>query len=305
MKSGDVKRRFDRLQREAENAFSRGDLRQAVELFGAAEDLALEGKRRDLAERAFCNRCAVLIELDEAAAEIPRLRSLVLSSKDRRTRWMASYYTAVAYDLEGESERALHYSRRARELAAELADPALSARVANLSGTLSLRASDFAAAETAYREAIAAHRHLDGYHRIYEAVAQDNLGYVLMCSDRLEDGLELCEQARTALESLDGGHGLAQALQDLCYGYVLVDELERAQQCGEQALALALASNESLIVKNALFLLSEAAVRRGDTFRARRYLRELAEHYPEVAVSEEIIDIFLVTDLTSVVNLRG
>ena len=54
-----------------------------------------------------------------------------------------------------------------------------------------------------------------------------------------------------------------------------------------------------------LFLLSETAVRRGDTFRARRYLRELAEHYPDVGVSEEIIDVFLVTDLTAVVNLRG
>ena len=43
----------------------------------------------------------------------------------------------------------------------------------------------------------------------------------------------------------------------------------------------------------------------GDTFRARRYLRELAAYYPEVGVSEEIIDVFLATDLTSVVNLRG
>ena len=46
-------------------------------------------------------------------------------------------------------------------------------------------------------------------------------------------------------------------------------------------------------------------VRRGDTFRARRYLRELTAYYPEVGVSEEIIDVFLQTDLTTVVNLRG
>jgi hypothetical protein len=59
------------------------------------------------------------------------------------------------------------------------------------------------------------------------------------------------------------------------------------------------------VVKNCLFLLSEVAVRRGDSFRARRYLRQLTTHYPEVGISEEIIDVFLATDLTTVVNLRG
>ncbi len=47
------------------------------------------------------------------------------------------------------------------------------------------------------------------------------------------------------------------------------------------------------------------AVRRGDTFRARRFLRELTHFYPEVEMNEEIIDVFLATDLTNVVNLRG
>ena len=46
-------------------------------------------------------------------------------------------------------------------------------------------------------------------------------------------------------------------------------------------------------------------MRRGDTFKARRYLRELTAYYPGVGISEEIIDVFLATDLTSVVNLRG
>jgi hypothetical protein len=50
--------------------------------------------------------------------------------------------------------------------------------------------------------------------------------------------------------------------------------------------------------------LSEIAVRRGDTFRARRLLRELVAHYPEVAANDDIIDVFLATDLTTVVNLR-
>mgnify|MGYP000491220578 CR=1 FL=1 len=73
----------------------------------------------------------------------------------------------------------------------------------------------------------------------------------------------------------------------------------------ERALDLAIEFEDDQVAKNCLFLLSETAVRHGDTFRARRYLRELTAYYPEVGISEEIIDVFLSTDLTSVVNLRG
>ena len=141
--------------------------------------------------------------------------------------------------------------------------------------------------------------------RANAAQARDNLGYVHLCTGRLPEGLELCEAARRNLEELGATQFLHETLQDLCYGYILDDQLERASECGERALDLALSQSDQLIVKNCLFLLSEIAVRRGDTFRARRYLRELTAHYPEVGISEEIIDVFLQTDLTTVVNLRG
>jgi hypothetical protein len=107
------------------------------------------------------------------------------------------------------------------------------------------------------------------------------------------------------MESLGAESYLYETLQDLCYGYVLADDLERAESCGLKALELAVRHSDEQIAKNCLFLLSEIAVRRGDTFKARRYLRELTAYYPESGVSEEIIDVFLATDLTTVVNLRG
>ena len=88
-------------------------------------------------------------------------------------------------------------------------------------------------------------------------------------------------------------------------GYVLADELDTAFRCGERALELAIELNDQQIAKNCLFLLSEIAVRRGDTCGARRYLHELTAYSPEAGISEEIIDVFLATDLTTVVNLRG
>ena len=150
-----------------------------------------------------------------------------------------------------------------------------------------------------------AHDGADGYQRVAAALVEDNLGYVMLCTDRLDEGLQHCERARAVLEDLGAEHYRYEILQDLCYGYVLADELDMAFSCGTEALELAIADSDEQIAKNCLFLLSEIAVRRGDTFGARRYLHELTAYYPEAGVSEEIIDVFLATDLTTVVNLRG
>jgi len=298
-----VNERFEELCGRAKLAFTEGDADRSVELYEAAELLADEHGEADLADRAFCYRCSVLIELDRAHGEIPRLKRILLASQDATNRWLAAYSTAVAFDLDDDLERACSYARRALELVPD--DPVQRARAANLNATLALRSSRFDEAETWYGDALEAHRGLDGYDLINAAQVKDNLGYVLMCTDRVEQGLVLCEEACSSLEAMKVDYGLYEVLQDLCYGYILADRLDAAQECGERAFELAREHDDALVVKNCLFLLSEIAVRRGDAFRARRHLRDLAAYYPEVAVSEEIIDVFLTTDLTTVVNLRG
>ncbi|PWB79178.1 MAG: hypothetical protein C3F15_00140 [Holophagae bacterium] len=297
--------RCEDLLLRAQAALERGEFDRGYRLAIEAEALAKEAGDQDLADRAFCNACAFAIELDTASGMVPRLKQILLGSGNLRNRFLAAYYTAVAYDLDDDLAKASSYARRAAELAAELPEPELRARSANLAGNLALREAEFDAAESCYEQAMAAHRGRDGYHRLMEAQEKDNLGYVLLCTDRVSDGLSLCEAAREALEAMGDVHYLPQTLQDLCYGYLLNDNLDLAQRHGERALDLAAAAPDPLVVKNCLFLLSEVAVRRGDSFRARRYLRELTTHYPEVGVSEELIDVFLATDLTTVVNLRG
>ena len=297
--------RCEELLRAAQVALERGDLEDGYQLALEAEEVARHDGDHDLADRAYCNACAFAIELDQAAGMVPRLKQILLGSSDARNRFLAAYYTSVAYDLEDDLARASSYARRATELAVDIPEPELRARAANLAGNLSLREGDFDAAERCYQQAMASHRGLAGYHRLMEAQELDNMGYVLMCTDRIDEGVALCETACDCLETMGDVHYLPQTLQDLCYGYLLNDNLDRAQRCGERALDLAAAAFDPLVVKNCLFLLSEVAVRRGDAFRARLYLRELTTHYPEVGVSEEIIDVVLATDLTTVVNLRG
>lgn len=297
--------RFDELQRQAEHAFASGELQRSIELFEAAESLARAESEVDLADRAFCNRCAVLIEIEEGHEQIPQLKRILLRSQDTKTQYLAAYYTAEALRGDRQFDKALTYARRAIELAEALDEGPAHAASANLVGLLAIRSCEFGEAERAFGAALEHYKGTDGYHQIMAAQVRDNLGYVHMCDGRLEEGLRLCEAAQRAMEDLGARHYVYEVLQDLCYGYILDDQLERAEHAGEEAFELAVEFGDELIAKNCLFLLSEIAVRRGDTFRARRFLRELVSHYPDVGVSDDIVEVFLATDLTTVVNLRG
>jgi tetratricopeptide (TPR) repeat protein len=300
-----MKTRYDELLSLGEQAVGADEFERAAEIFADAESVARQMGEIDLADRAFCNRCSVLVELDRGADQIPKLKEVLLRSSDTRNRFLAAYCTGVAYYISEDLERAANYARRATGLAHELGDQNLERRSLNLVGTLAARDSRFDEAEEAFRLCLEAHRGVDGYQRVMAAQVEDNLGYVMICTDRLEEGIRCCEAARAALEEMEAEHYLYEVLQDLCYGYVLADELDQAFSSGERALELAIEHNDQQIAKNCLFLLSEIAVRRGDTFGARRYLHELTAYYPEAGISEEIIDVFLATDLTTVVNLRG
>jgi tetratricopeptide (TPR) repeat protein len=300
-----MKERYDELLALGEKAVGADDFEHAAGFFAEAESVARELGEIDLADRAFCNRCSVLVELDQGADQIPKLKEILLSSGNTRNRFLAAYCTGVAYYISEDLERADNYARRATGLAREIGDRSLEHRSLNLVGTLAARASRFDEAEDAFRRCMEAHAGADGYQRVMAAQVEDNLGYVMLCTDRLDEGIRRCEAARAVLEEYEAEHYLYEVLQDLCYGYVLTDELDMAFSCGTEALELAITYSDEQIAKNCLFLLSEIAVRRGDTFGARRYLHELTAYYPEAGVSEEIIDVFLATDLTTVVNLRG
>jgi len=295
---------FDELLRRAQEAYAAGDLDRSLELFAQARSHAVEEGDVDRADLAYCQRVFVLNQLGRGAEEIPELKKLFLRSSDLKNRWSAAYNLSDAYCALKDNEAAKSWAERASQIADECADVDLQLRSMNTWGRLALQTSEFAEAETIFHEML---RRCDGdrlspenYHQVI-----DNLGYSKMCNEDLDAGIELCEQARSGFESIGADHLLYETLQDLCYGHLLADNLDRARECGEKALDLALDFEDTQVAKNCLFLLSEIAVRHGDTFRARRYLRELTTYYPEVGIGEEIIDVFLATDLTSVVNLRG
>lgn len=298
-------KRFDSLIESGKAEFAKGLLEPALDSFEGAEAVARELGRLDLEDRAFCSRCCVLVELEEVGPQIPKLQQVLLRSTDPKTAWMAAYYTAVAFYLDDERDRAFGFARRALDLASRFDEPETLAASANQLGNLALLNCEFSEAEDAYRKAFEAYAGLDGYRRLARAQVEDNLGYTLMCTERVRAGIEHCEHSRDEMAELEASHFIQQPLQDLCYGYLLDGRLEEAMTSGEEGLEYALAVDDRSVVKNLLFLLADVSVRQGNRFRARRFLSELSSYYPGVAPSEEMIDVLLAVDLTQVVNLRS
>jgi tetratricopeptide (TPR) repeat protein len=305
---------YEELTRQAQETFVRGDLEQACSYLQQAEEKATAHDLEELSYQAFCRRCDVLICLDRISErdEVRRLKEILLRSKQPRTRWMAAYYTAVAYftavacDVLCSREKALPYARRSAELAEEVGNPNDTASSVSLLGNLALVSSEFGEAEQAYRLALDIYESSgSSFEALMLAQLRNSLGYTCLCNGRLEEGIELCEQAREVMEQLDAKYYLHEPLQDLCYGYLLCDRLVEAEACGLKGLALALRSGDNLVAKNLYYLLAEVAVRSGDKLRARYYLSELSRFYPEIPCSEEIVELLMGMDFTQVVNLRG
>lgn len=301
-----MERWYEELRRRAEEAFASGDTATALSLFEEAERSARSRGDAETADLAYCNRATILVDLERGDECIPRLKQILLRSRTPRTRWMASYTTAMAAYMASRLEEAVGWAERAQRYAVELDDPIHLAATANLEGNIAVLLSHFDRAEDAYRLALGPFEARgDAHGRTTAAQIRDNLGYVHLCTERIPQGIALCEAARRELEAFDATHLLPQTLQDLCYGHLLDGNLEPARRHGERGLELALETDDHLVVKNSLFLLAEVAVRQRDRFRARRYLSELVRCYPEVGPGEEIVDVFLDMDLTRVVNLRG
>jgi len=293
--------RYLRLTRLAQKAFALGRLERSLRLFAAAEDEAKRLGDRELADRAFCNRCVVLVELERLDSAIGELKHVLMRSRDPFTAWMAAYYTAQVYEFEDNRKRALAYARRAAELAEACGEARARKGSANQLGVLALKNSEFAEAATCLQLALELAAG-DGDDLINLAVARDNLGYCLMCTGKVSEGVSLCEDAAAGLESLRARHLLPEVYQDLCYGALQRGALEDARRFGEKALELAHEYEHETVERNTLMLLADALLDEGNEVEADEYLERLSAHYPDFRGMKAFMHAFNVRE---VINLKA
>jgi tetratricopeptide (TPR) repeat protein len=293
--------RYLRLSKLAQVAYTRGRLDRSLRLFVAAEDEARSTGDQELIDRAFCNRCVVLLELDRIEGAVSELKTVLMRSRDPFTSWMAAYYTAQVYEAEGNIQRALAYARRAADLAPASGEPRSRYHSFNQHGVLALRDSKFAEAAAAFRQALVLGSEI-AIDSISAAITRDNLGYCLMCTGEARQGLDLCQDAAATIETVGARQFLAEIYQDVCFGALQTGDLALARSAGEQALTFASQFDHPTVEKNTLMLLADAAMDTGDDEAADGFLSRLSAHYPDFRGMKAFLQTFNVRE---VINLKA
>jgi tetratricopeptide (TPR) repeat protein len=293
--------RYLRLTQLAQRAFTRGRLERALALFSTAEEEARRVGDRELTDRAFCNRCVVLLELDRLDGAVGELKTVLMRARDPFTAWMAAYYTAQVYEAEGNIARALAYARRAAEQAETCGDRRALFHSANQHGVFALKDSCFSEAAECFQSALELGPELS-VDNLSVSITRDNLGYCLMCVGQASEGLALSGDAAAAIETIGARQYLAEVYQDLCYGSLQLGHFEAAREWGEKALALAREYDCSSVSRNTLMLLADAAMDVEDEQASESYLQALSEFYPDFRGMKSFLRAFNVRD---VINLKA
>jgi tetratricopeptide (TPR) repeat protein len=124
-----------------------------------------------------------------------------------------------------------------------------------------------------------------------------NLGYNKMISGETEEGLRLMHRVLDVIDEIPQ-HLKSDAYLDLCYGYLDLDEYEKARGYGELGLQLAWEDRQ---VRNAHYLIGEAAYKSGDVEAAEEHFESLARFYPQF---HHLKSLLFAIDLRSMINLK-
>jgi tetratricopeptide (TPR) repeat protein len=281
-------------------ALRAGDLHAALECFDRATDVARQSGDADLVDLAVCNRSAIAIELGRADGVMAEMRAVLLRSRDAQTCMVAATNAARSHDLAREWKKGLFYARLARNHAEAAGDGSQIASTRNLTANLLLADCRVEEAVLEYEAALAQMPEEDP---VWRARARGNLGYCRILQQRLPEAFALLHESLDVLRARNARLYLISPLTDLAFAHLEAGHPEEGRTASEEALALAREFEDETGVKNALYLLGEAAGLLGDLALARATFLELQQrYYPDKPF---VCDFLLSVDVRKVVNLRA
>ena len=291
---------YEALRDRADQAVLRGDLTAARPLLEQALALAEELGDSDLRDRALCNLAAVLVETGEGASVLTALRSVLMRNHDELNCYLAAYALARTHDLNQDYKKAIFYARIGLDRVQRLDMPQRTATCHMLMGNLLLAESHLAEACAEYELALAATEELPALHL---ALILDNVGYCRLLKGRHAEGFRFLFRSLRILRRL-GARAYQRGPQlSLAFGYLEIGRHHRAVQHGFTALRLAEEVGDDQTVKNALYLLGEAANEIGSPDDARRCWQALQRRfYPG---QERLAEALMTVGVRRLLNLRA
>ncbi len=291
--------RYQQARARAEEALAAGRLEEALSSFDHALELAAATADPELHDKALCNRAAVAIELGRGKQEIPRLRQVLLKAASGESSWLASYTVARAHELDKQFKKGIFYARIALNHAENLDKRDWLAYSHNQLGNLQLAESYPDEAVGHYERALELGAEAP---RVWRARILDNLGYCRVLDERHSEGFALLYESLRALRRAGAERYEISTRLDLSYAHLQVGRLGSARRHGERARELAERYDERESLKNALYLIGEAANLAGDEASALATFRELGRFFPD---SPFVPDFLMAIDVRQVINLKA
>jgi tetratricopeptide (TPR) repeat protein len=271
-----------------------GEVEEALALYDQALAMVEDEDAREL---LVINKADAMIAIERSGPEVQALPKIVMRRRNPHHTFLAAYALAFKFRTENELKRAAFYGQLAFQTANEANEPLWKIGALNELSVIFEIDSQFAKAIESCEAAL----------RIIDAVEDEadqsfsrvailaTLGYNKIITGATDEGIQLME---SVLGQIQNPTVRADALTDLCYGYIDRGEYATAIRYGEEALTLAAEPRQ---IRNAHYLLGEAAYQMGNTEAAEFHFDKLAAFYPEF---RHLKSLLFAIDLRSMVNLK-
>jgi tetratricopeptide (TPR) repeat protein len=271
-----------------------GALEEALGVYDAALG---ETADEELRELITINKADALVALERGGPEVQTLPVILMRRRNPRHTFWAAYALLFKHRMASESKRAMFYGQIAYDTAVEAAEPFWKLAALNELAVVYETDSQFDKAIELLNEALSA---LDGVSdEVVQAFSRiaiiQNLGYNKLLVGQTPEGIDLLLSIEGLIES---PQVRCDALIDLCYGYLDLEDYAKARHYGEAGLALAIDERQ---IRNAHYLLGEAAYKMGDEEAAEYHFDELARFYPQF---RNLKTLLFAVDLRSMINLK-
>ena len=267
---------------------------EALALYDDALALVEDDAARELIT---INKADAMIASGRSGPEVQALPAILMRRRNLHHTFLAGYALMFLHRTENNIRRAIVFGETALRAANEANESFWKLAALNDLGICYEIDSQFAKAIECHQEAMELTSTIPdaAARRMSETVTLQNLGYNKLLIGQTVEGLELIHKA---LDSIQVPSSVSDSYIDLCYGYMELHEYDKARHYGEIGLEFAMEPRQ---VRNAHYLLGEAAYKTGDTERADHHFDELAKFYPEFKSLKKLL---FAIDLRSMVNLN-
>ena len=287
-------RRVEELRKAGQQKVRAEEYEAAIALYDSALEIATDDEQRELLT---INKADAMIAIGASGPEVQQLPSIALRRRNLHHTFLAAYALMYKHRMSGDIKRAIFYGQVALGAASEAENPTWRIGVFNDLAIVSEMDSQF---EKAIEHLESARALLpliedEAERELSETAILPNLAYNKMLIGETKDGLAMMHEV---LDRIQSPSGLADSYIALCYGYLDLEQYDEAMRYGEIGLTLANSHRE---IRNAHYLVGEAAYKAGDIETAERHFEELAKFYPEF---RNLKSLLFAIDLRSMVNFR-